>query len=248
MKWTVLFLVIMLPSCFLRAQVPGSVAVAPQTPPSHSGWDTLLGKHVSPEGWVDYRGFGRDRAALVDYLETLGNQPPSEYWPREARLAYFINLYNAATVLLILDHYPLESIRDIPRPWGKKRVQVGDRLYSLSEIEHGVLRKMGEPRIHFAINCASVSCPKLLPQAYREKDLDAQLEAVTREFINDPSRNDLSGGNVQLSRIFKWYRQDFTAGDTSLLGYISRYLPDPYPADTPVSFLPYNWSLNEKRD
>ncbi len=248
MKWTVLILALVLPSCTLEAQVPVFASEGVQAPPSHAGWDALLAKHVSPEGWADYRGFERDRGALVGYLETLGDHPPSEGWSREARLAYFINLYNAATVLLILDHYPLESIRDIPRPWGKKRVRVGDQRYSLGEIEHGVLRKMGEPRIHFAINCASFSCPRLLPQAYREKDLDTQLEAVTREFINDPSRNDLSGEKAQLSRIFKWYRKDFTKGDTSMLNYINRYLPDPLPADTPVSFLPYNWSLNEKRD
>jgi hypothetical protein len=106
---------------------------------------------------------------------------------------------------------------------------------------------MGEPRIHFAINCASVSCPKLLPQAYNEDRLDAQLEAVTRDFINDPSRNDLSGGQARLSRIFKWYRKDFKLEYTSLIDYINRYLTDPLPANTRVSYLPYDWSLNEKK-
>ena len=216
-------------------------------PPSHLAWDQLLRKHVDPDGWVDYRGFAADRDKLIAYLKSLREPIPSENWSRQAQLAYYINLYNAATVLLILEHYPLESIRDISRPWGKKRIQIGDQRYSLSEIEHGILRKMGEPRIHFAINCASFSCPKLLPQAYMEKTLESQLEEVTRDFINDPSRNDLSNGRARLSRIFKWYRMDFSGSDTSLIDYINRYLEVPLPPQTPVSYLPYDWSLNEKK-
>jgi hypothetical protein len=207
----------------------------------------LLRKHVNPDGWVDYQGFSADREALQTYLETLSDHPPSEDWSKEARLAYFINLYNAATVQLILEHYPLESIRDIPRPWGKKGIKLGGQGYSLGEIEHGILRKLGDPRIHFAINCASFSCPKLLPEAYREATLEAQLEKATRDFLNDPARNEFSDGQARISRIFKWYRKDFTDGDTSLIRYINRYLPHPMPADTPISYLPYDWSLNENK-
>jgi len=248
MKWTVLFLVFMLHSFGPEAKDLRPEPDQPQDPPSHLEWDRLLRKHVSPDGWVDYRGFTKDREALVAYLETLSDHTPSEQWSREAKLAYYINLYNAATVLLILEEYPLESIRDIPRPWGKKRVNIGGQYYSLGEIEHGILRKMGDPRIHFAINCASFSCPKLLAEAYRETNLETQLERATRDFINDPSRNALSGGKARLSKIFKWYRKDFTSGDTSLIEYINPYLPHPLPAKTPVSYLPYNWSLNEKRN
>ena len=185
---------------------------------------------------------------LEAYLKLLGDRPPSEQWSRQARLAYYINLYNAATVLLILEHSPLESIGDISRPWGRKWIQIGGQRYSLGDIEHEILRKMGEPRIHFAINCASVSCPRLLPRAFTEASLESQLEGATRDFINDPSRNDLSNGQARLSKIFKWYRKDFRSEDTSLLDYLNRYLADPLPADTRILYLPYDWSLNEKKD
>ncbi len=154
MKTALVLLLCLLPSCFPGARVQLPAAEIPQQPPSHQVWDQLLQKHVSPDGWVDYPGFASDREALRTYLQTLGDHGPSGQWSRAARLAYFINLYNAATVELILEHYPLESIRDIPRPWGKKRVRIGEQHYSLGEIEHGILRKMEEPRIHFAINCA----------------------------------------------------------------------------------------------
>ena len=247
MKWTSLFLLVLLQSPAPGATVPWHNPDPLQDAPSHQVWDKLLRKHVSPDGWVDYTGFSSDRQTLEGYLKLLGDHPPSEQWSRQARLAYYINLYNAATVLLILEHYPLESIRDISRPWGKKWIQIGDQRYSLGDIEHGILRKMGEPRIHFAINCASVSCPRLLPRAFTEASLESQLEGAAKEFVNDPSRNDLSRDQARLSKIFKWYRKDFRSADTSLIDYLNRYLPDPLPADTRVLYLPYDWSLNEKK-
>lgn len=247
MKWTFVFLILLLQSPGPGGKPQGQGPDPLQDTPSHLAWDRLLNRHVSPDGLVDYRGFASDKEELVAYLENLSEHIPSGQWSRQARLAYYINLYNAATILLILEQYPLESIRDISRPWGKKRIQIGDQRFSLSEIEHGILRKMGEPRIHFALNCASFSCPKLQPQAYMEETLEAQLERATRDFINDSSRNDHSNGQARLSRIFKWYRKDFTAGDTTLIGFINRYLAEPLPASTRVSYLPYDWSLNEKR-
>ena len=248
MKWTFIFLVFLLQSPDLGAKPQGhDPGPLQDSTPSHTVWDKLLKKHVGPDGLVDYRGFASDKDELLAYLVTLSDHIPSGQWSRQARLAYYINLYNAATVLLILEHYPLQSIRHISRPWGKKRIQIGDQRLSLSEIEHGILRKMGEPRIHFALNCASFSCPKLQPQAYMEDTLEAQLERVTREFITDSSRNDLSDGQARLSRIFKWYQKDFNTGDGTLIDFINRYLPKPLPAGTRVSYLPYDWSLNEKR-
>jgi hypothetical protein len=248
MKWTFLFLVVLIQSHELcrKEALPGPDLA--QEPPSHLAWDQLLRQHVNADGWVDYQSFNSDRNELIAYLKLLSDHPPSEQWSRQAQLAYYINLYNAATVLLILEHYPLESIRDIKRPWGEQRIQIGDQRYSLGEIEHGILRKMGEPRIHFAINCASVSCPKLLTEAFTEAALESQLEGAARDFINDPSRNDLSNGQARLSKIFKWYRKDFRTADTSPINYINRYLAEPLPANTRVLFLPYDWSLNEKKD
>jgi len=247
MKWMFVFLIFLLQSPGPGAKPQWQDPDPLQDTPSHLAWDRLLNKHVSPDGLVDYRGFASDKDELVAYLKNLSDHIPSGQWGRQTRLAYYINLYNAATILLILEQYPLESIRDISRPWGKKRIQIGDQRFSLSEIEHRILRKMGEPRIHFALNCASFSCPKLQPQAYMEETLEVQLERATRDFINDSSRNDLSNGQARLSRIFKWYQKDFSTGGTTLIGFINRYLAEPLPAGTRVSYLPYDWSLNEKR-
>ena len=247
MNLTFLFLLVILQPFDLEGQAHLHEPGQSKAPPPHKAWDQLLKKHVSPEGWVDYRGFEGDKRNLVSYLENLGKRPPGEDWSQEAILAYYINLYNAATVLLILDHYPLQSIRDIPRPWTKKRIRIEDKSYSLGELEHRILRKMGEPRIHFALVCASVSCPKLLPGAYLEETLESQLQEVTRDFINDPARNRPSPETAHLSRIFKWYRGDFENQNTSLIDFINRYLAQPLPTETPVSYLPYDWSLNENR-
>lgn len=212
----------------------------------HDAWDALLKKHVDPDGWVDYKGFETDRASLQAYLDHLGSHVPGDHWSKEEQLAYYINLYNAGTVLLILDNYPLESIKDIWNPWGKNRLTIGTSTYSLNDIEHRVLRKMDEPRIHFAINCASYSCPKLLTEAFTANRMEDQLQAATQGFINDPTRNEIRADAVRLSRIFKWYKGDFTQSDRSLLDYINAFLPQSLPAGTDIEYLPYDWSLNER--
>ena len=230
----------------LRAQGDLPVAHSEDPPPSHAQWDALLKAHVSESGAVDYRGFLNDRESLGSYLQLLGSSIPGQNWGREAQLAYFINLYNAATVQLILEHYPVNSIRKIPRPWGRKWIRIGDGAYSLDHIEHQILRPMGEPRIHFAINCASRSCPKLLQEAFTGERLELQLEEATRGFINDPSRNRISPRKAELSKIFKWFRQDFEAGGRTLTGFLNPRLPDPLEVDVPIEFLPYDWSLNSQ--
>lgn len=215
-------------------------------PPSHDGWEALLRKHVDADGLVDYGGFVADRAQLQAYLDTLSGHAPGPHWTREARLAYYINLYNAGTVMLIVQHYPLKSIKDLSDPWGRKFLRIGEARVSLEEVEHGILRKMGEPRIHFAINCASFSCPRLQPWAFTETGLEKQLHQATGEFLNDPGRNRFSGGKAQLSRIFKWFKEDFTGGGQTLVQFVNPYLAAPLPADTRVEYLPYDWSLNDR--
>ena len=218
------------PKIQLPEPIPG------QDAPKHEAWDSLLRKHVDEEGMVDYRGFEKDRELLQEYLNDLASHIPSDYWSREEKLAYYINLYNAGTVMLILDNYPLESIKDIWNPWGKDRLKIGSSTYSLNDIE---------PRIHFAVNCASFSCPKLRTEAFRADVLEEQLETATRDFINDPERNQISEDRAELSRIFKWYGEDFEAGDRDVLDFINRYLPQPLLATAEIDYLTYDWSLNE---
>lgn len=214
--------------------------------PDHSAWEVLLQEYVNDNGDVAYARFKTHEKELTQYLDYLAENAPATTWTRNETLAYYINLYNAATVALILKHYPTESIRDIWRPWGQEWARIGDKTISLGDIEHKILRKMNEPRIHFAINCASFSCPKLKNKAYTAEKLEAQLHSATEDFINDPTRNILSSNALQLSAIFKWYKGDFT-GKNTLINYIQPYSRITIAADAKITYLSYDWRLNESR-
>lgn len=209
----------------------------------HHRWNTQLQKYVSDTGQVDYQSWQKDQAPLIAYLNTLAQFPPQEEDSKNQKLAYWINAYNALTVLLILENYPLNSIKDIQSPWDQNVFQIGDKNYSLGDIEHKILRKMDEPRIHFAINCASGSCPKLLNRAYQEKQLEHQLVEVTRDFLRDPTKNYLLKDRLELSKIFLWFGRDFGT-KKELLQFISTY--SGIKLDQPkIDYKPYDWKLNE---
>jgi len=211
---------------------------------NHSEWDVLLKKHVNEQGDVDYEAFIKDKEKLDAYLEMLGKNPIAETASKNQKLAYYINLYNAGTVQLILDNYPIKSIKDISRPWDKDRIRVGNDTYSLGDIEHKILRKMDEPRIHFAINCASYSFPKLLNEAFAADKMETQLEASAIAFINDSKRNKIIEKEGQLSEIFKWFKKDFTAHST-LKAYLNKYAETKLSPQAKIKYLDYEWSLNE---
>lgn len=211
----------------------------------HSAWNTLLQKYVANNGDVDYKGFKTESKNLNDYVNYLASKVPSEDWSSNEQLAYFINVYNANTIKLIVEHYPLKSIKDISSPWLKNRLKIGDKDFSLADIENGILRKMNEPKIHFAINCASYSCPKLLNIAYTSENVQELMERATKEFINNPEKNKLSTGNLKLSEIFKWYKSDFTENG-SLIDYINQYSDVPISTDAIIDYIEYNWNLNDK--
>lgn len=212
----------------------------------YSTWNTLLKKYVAPNGDVDYKNFKNDMGDLNTFLEYMALNGPSDNWDKNEKLAYYINIYNAATVKLILDHYPVKSIKDIKNPWLKKRVSIGNRKWALGGIENKILRKMDEPRIHFAINCASYSCPKLLNEAYTPSQLENQLQQATVDFLKDPNRNLITKDSISLSKIFKWYEKDFTEKNT-LPNYINQYIESKLPENVKIGYLEYNWNLNEKK-
>ncbi len=212
----------------------------------HSAWTMLLQKHVDDTGNVDYQGFAMDQELLAAYLNKLAKNPITEDASQNERLAYYINLYNAGTVQLILNNYPLKSIKDISRPWGKELIKIGDKTYSLGAIEHKILRKMNEPRIHFAINCASYSCPQLFNKAFTAATMEEQLTHAAKIFINDPKRNTLGAKVVELSEIFSWFKKDFTQNG-SLQSYINTYANTPIGAQTKIKYRNYDWSLNEAK-
>lgn len=212
----------------------------------HSAWDALLGKYVREDGMVNYKGFQKDREKLDAYLELLSSQEPDNSWSANELLAYYINLYNAHTVDLILRNYPVKSIKDINGAWTREFVKIGDTEISLGGIENSLLRKMNEPRIHFAINCASISCPKLLNEAYTAKNVEAQLEKVTRDFVNS-DKNEITSKTVKLSSIFDWYKGDFTGNGKNLIDYVNKYAKVKIDPEASISFKDYNWNLNEVR-
>lgn len=209
----------------------------------HQEWNTLLQKHVSSTGEVDYIGFKNDMAALQSYLDILAKNLPKESSSKNVTLTYWINAYNAFTVKLILDNYPVKSIKDIKNPWGQRFIILENRAYSLEEIEHEILRKMNEPRIHFAINCASYSCPNLLNEAYTETKIEKQLESSATSFINDETKNNITKDEIGISKIFDWFSGDFKKNG-SLIDFLNRYSTVKINANTKIKFKKYNWDLN----
>jgi len=211
---------------------------------NHQLWTNLLQKHVSNAGNVNYQSFKTDRSLLKDYITSLSGNMPDDTWSKNDILAYWINAYNALTVDLILRHYPTKSIKDIKKPWDQRYWKLGDKWYNLNEIEHEILRKMDEPRIHFAIVCASFSCPKLQNTAFEAADLDAQLTLATKTFINDPKRNTLTPNKIEISKIFSWFAKDF-GGSGNIINYINKYADIKIPNNTSKRFKDYDWALND---
>lgn len=210
----------------------------------HKQWNRLLQKHVSSKGNVNYNGFIKEADSLQFYLNALDENLPEESWTKNAVLAYWINVYNAFTVKLIIDNYPVKSIKKIDKPWDNKFIFLGNKKYSLGEIEHKILRKMNEPRIHFAINCASFSCPNLANEAYTETELEKQLEVATKLFVNDETKNNITENSIEISSIFDWFSNDFKTNGT-LIDFLNKYSSININNNTKLRFKEYNWNLNE---
>ncbi len=210
---------------------------------NHSVWNSLLIDNVSLNGNVNYEGFRQNKGQLRDYIASLGTNMPAENWTQEDKLAYWMNAYNAMTVDLILRNLPLKSIKDIDKPWNQRLWKLGAKWYNLDEIEHQILRKMNDPRIHFGINCASFSCPPLLNEAFTSATVDTQLESLAKRFINDPQRNSISANKIQLSKVFSWFGKDFKKNG-SLIDYLNKYADVAISNKAKKSYKEYNWNLN----
>lgn len=238
-------------ACSNSAQTPPAILPAPAAPAptataarQHAAWNALLAKYVSNTGRVNYRKFDKEQAALDAYLKELSDNPPADTWSRAEKMAYWINAYNAFTIDLILDNYPLNSIRwlDQGKPWDVQRIRLGGKNYSLNQIENEILRpQFNDARIHFAINCAARSCPPLLNQAYTADNLERLLAQRTRQFINNPQYNTLTANQATVSKIFEWYAADF--GD--LKAFLNTYADTKLEGTATVNFAEYNWDLNQ---
>lgn len=214
-------------------------------PMDHSAWNSLLNSHVTADGKVDYLGFKKNKSQLDVYFQLLRKQVPGDSWLENEKLAYWINAYNAFTVALIVDHYPIKSIMDIKDAWDIKFIHLGDQTYSLNEIEHEIIRKkFDEPRIHFALVCAAVSCPVLLNEAYTADKLEQQLQQQGELFINDPSKNLIKNNKAKVSQLFNWFGDDFTKNGT-LIDYLNQFSETKMEPKANIEFMEYNWKLNE---
>ncbi len=227
------------------AQAPAPVAQEAKAALSHKIWDDLLRKYVSSTGIVDYTGI-KAADKLDDYLEVLAANPPTSSWSKNKKIAYWINAYNAFTVKLIIKNHPVKSIRDLDNgdPWSKKWIKIGNDTYSLNQIEKEILiKQLGESRVHFAVNCAAVSCPPLLNRAYDEGSLEATLTQQTKAFLSNTAFNKVSPKALELSKIFDWYAADF---GNDVVGFVRTKTGADIKDKPKVTFLEYNWKLNGK--
>jgi hypothetical protein len=243
---------------------------------SHAEFDGFVRRHVDANGRVDYAAAKGDRADLDRYLAALAQASPDSHPERfptpDDRLAYWINAYNAAVIAAVLPHYPIASVRDVPPPRGLfflpggfafftfQGVVLGGREVSLRELEHDVIRgRFDEPRVHFALNCASRGCPRLPAAAFSAERLDAELAREALFFVREPRnvRADPDARVLKLSQIFEWYEADFVGrpgGPATLAEYIASLLPPDEAralracAACRIEFIPYDWRLNDRAE
>ncbi|MEO0821861.1 MAG: DUF547 domain-containing protein [Pseudomonadota bacterium] len=252
-----------------RAALPEPALLAPRwataAPPpglavDHDPWDTLLARYLSTDAAgvnrFDYARLGEaDRAVLANYLQSLQTTPVVRL-TRDQQLAFWINLYNAQTVALVLDDFPVASIRKITDgplsfgPWDRKVVEIAGQALSLNDIEHRIIRPVfAEPRIHFALNCAATGCPNLAPRAWRAEGLAAALEAAERAYVNDPRGVEIDAdGRLTLSKIYVWFREDFGPDEAAVIARIAAHAEPALRARLAgrrrVDAYRYDWSLN----
>lgn len=210
---------------------------------NHQMWDDLLTRYVTDNGQVDYAAIKAKPIALEAYIKELDSQSPLPDWSANKEKAYWINAYNAFTVKLIVDNYPVNSITDLHggKPWDVSWIKLGGKTYSLNDIEHKILRpKFNDARIHFAVNCAAKSCPKIWNRAWTEENIESALDKLTRAFVANQTHNQIREDKASLSKIFEWYRGDF--GD--LITFLNKYSKTKLSSNASIAFNDYNWKLN----
>lgn len=230
----------------------------------HTVWNDFLSRNVQVgRDGINRIAYGKvskkDREALRDYLEKMQGVPIRRF-KRDEQRAYWINLYNAATVEVVLDHYPVKSILKIDispglfakGPWKKKLLTVDGEKVSLDDIEHRILRPIWkDPRTHYAVNCASLGCPNLQPQAYTPGNMEALLDAGARAYVNHPRGATLAKGRLIVSSIYVWFQADFGGDDAGVIAHLKKYaepeLKKQLAEARRINDDEYDWSLNDAR-
>jgi len=232
----------------------------------HQPWQTFLDSYVATDAAgvnrVDYGAVSADdRATLERYLDTLQGVPIHQY-RRDEQLAFWVNLYNAKTVAIVLDHYPVDSIRDIKLgeglivvgPWGAPTLRVSGRPLSLNDIEHAIIRPVWQDqRIHYVLNCAAAGCPNLGLKAYGGDSIDAAMTAAAKTYVNDPRGVHIEADDkLRLSKIYAWFREDFGPDQRAVLDAIGQYAASPLQAELAsrqrIDRFAYDWSLNDAKN
>ena len=211
---------------------------------NHGSFNTLLEKFVSASGEVNYSGLKAGGRSLNSYCKNLTENPPQEEWPKNEKLAFWLNAYNAFTLKLITDNFPLNSITDLHggKPWDHSWIKIGNQTLSLNNIENDIIRPtFNDARIHFAVNCAAKSCPPLGNFAFTADNVNSKLNALTKSFVNGPY-NQITANELRVSKIFEWYKSDFG----NLISFINKYANTKVNADANVKFSEYDWGLNGK--
>ncbi|MEM7428169.1 MAG: DUF547 domain-containing protein [Pseudomonadota bacterium] len=230
-------------------------------PIDHSVWNRFLKKYVN----ADATGLNRfayakvtsaDRKALKGYIASLAKIEITDR-ARNVQFAYWLNLYNALTINVVLEHYPVKSIRDIDisgllanGPWGKALIKIEDSDITLDDIEHAILRPIWkDPRIHYGVNCASIGCPNLLNQAFTGKNVNALLDKAARAYVNHPRGLSVRNGKVTVSKIYQWFAYDFGNSEKGVIRHLAKYATPERAAALKkagkISETVYDWSINE---
>jgi len=224
--------------------------------PDHGQWDAILARHLrlGRDGIARFDYAAVDPNALRGYLERLTATDPTAL-PRDAAFAYWVNLYNALTVHVVVGAWPVGSIREIggsflaPGPWREPLVTVAGRRLSLDEIEHGILRPVWrDPRVHYAVNCASLGCPNLAPRAFASDRLEPMLDDAARAYINHPRGARVKAGRLEVSSIYRWFREDFGGTDAAVIAHLKSHADPPLSAQldgiSRIGSDSYDWRIN----
>ena len=226
---------------------------------AHDEWDGFLARHLTERDGITRIAYGAipaaDRAALDQYIDRLSRTAVRSL-ARDEQRAFWINLYNALTIQVVLEHYPTKSIRNIPPqplplgPWNRKLITIERQRLTLNDIEHRILRPIWrDPRVHYAINCASIGCPNIAERAFTAANTERMLDAAAIAFINHPRGVSVQNGKLRVSSIYHWFSKDFGANDGEVIAHLRRYARPPLLAQLKnidkISGHEYDWSLNE---
>jgi hypothetical protein len=211
----------------------------------HRDWNRLLKIYVSTDGKVNYFGLKKEKQSIEKYLKLLSENSPASNWTRQESMAFWINLYNAFTIDLILEKYPINSIMELEKGnvWKSKSIRIGGISFTLDKIEKEILLgAFKDPRVHFAVVCAASSCPPLLNEAWTKENIDNKLEEQTLKFINNSLFNSLSSKSIEISKIFEWYSNDFG----NVINFLNKYAKISIDSKAKIKYKAYDWGLNKQ--